>query len=183
MKSWLEWCQEEFWFIRTGYGWILFCGKDFYQYFCFYHNLTKYNNSYKSKQSLNCFSFVSLLVWYNIYFILPSGNLSKDSKITYFNLFFFFLNLIIFISCMLLFWLHVCLCVRVLGPVEMELKTVVSRPYGCWELNSGPLEEPSVLLTPEPFLQPSIWFLKSISWQKPCSERQWQASEWVSWKK
>ena len=27
-------------------------------------------------------------------------------------------------------------------------------PRGCWELNSGPLEEPSVLLTTEPSLQP-----------------------------
>jgi hypothetical protein len=27
-------------------------------------------------------------------------------------------------------------------------------PYGCWELNSGPLEEQSVLLTFEPSLQP-----------------------------
>jgi hypothetical protein len=27
-------------------------------------------------------------------------------------------------------------------------------PCGCWELNSGPLEEPSVLLTAEPSLQP-----------------------------
>jgi hypothetical protein len=28
-------------------------------------------------------------------------------------------------------------------------------PYGCWELNSGPLEEQSALLTTEPSLQPS----------------------------
>jgi hypothetical protein len=28
-------------------------------------------------------------------------------------------------------------------------------PCGCWELNSGPLEEQSVLLTAEPSLQPS----------------------------
>ena len=28
-------------------------------------------------------------------------------------------------------------------------------PGGCWELNSGPLEEQSGLLTPEPSLQPS----------------------------
>ena len=28
-------------------------------------------------------------------------------------------------------------------------------PYGRWELNSGPLEEQSVLLTAEPSLQPS----------------------------
>jgi hypothetical protein len=33
-------------------------------------------------------------------------------------------------------------------------------PCGCWELNSGPLEEQSVLSTSEPSLQPcyrSIW--------------------------
>jgi hypothetical protein len=28
------------------------------------------------------------------------------------------------------------------------------RPCGFWDLNSGPLEEQSVLLTAEPFLQP-----------------------------
>jgi len=27
-------------------------------------------------------------------------------------------------------------------------------PYGCWDLNSGPLEEQSALLTTEPSLQP-----------------------------
>jgi hypothetical protein len=32
-------------------------------------------------------------------------------------------------------------------------------PCGCWELNSGPLEEQSVLLTAEPSLQPRpLWF-------------------------
>jgi hypothetical protein len=30
--------------------------------------------------------------------------------------------------------------------------------YGCWDLNSGHLEEQSVLLTPEPSLQPHISF-------------------------
>jgi len=29
-------------------------------------------------------------------------------------------------------------------------------PCGCWELNSGPLEEQTVLLTSEPSLQPDI---------------------------
>jgi hypothetical protein len=33
-------------------------------------------------------------------------------------------------------------------------------PYGCWELNSGPLEEQSVLLTTEPSLQPSTMDLE-----------------------
>ena len=31
-------------------------------------------------------------------------------------------------------------------------------PCGCWELNSGPSEEQSVLLTAEPSLQPLLWF-------------------------
>ena len=31
-------------------------------------------------------------------------------------------------------------------------------PCGCWELNSGPLEEQSVLLTAEPFLQPPPYY-------------------------
>ena len=29
-------------------------------------------------------------------------------------------------------------------------------PYGCWELNSRPLEEQAMLLTTEPSLQPLI---------------------------
>jgi hypothetical protein len=32
-------------------------------------------------------------------------------------------------------------------------------PYGCWELNSGPPEEQSVLLTTEPSLSLSIVLL------------------------
>jgi hypothetical protein len=36
-------------------------------------------------------------------------------------------------------------------------------PCGCWDLNSGPLEEQSVLLTAEPCLQlPFISFLKIL---------------------
>ena len=35
-------------------------------------------------------------------------------------------------------------------------------PCGCWELNSGPLEEQSVLLTAEPLLQPPKCFLRVV---------------------
>jgi hypothetical protein len=35
-------------------------------------------------------------------------------------------------------------------------------PCGCWELNSGPLEEQPVLLISEPFLQPWKRFLKQV---------------------
>jgi hypothetical protein len=34
-------------------------------------------------------------------------------------------------------------------------------PRGCWELNSGPLEVQSLLLTTESFLQPLFLFLKN----------------------
>jgi hypothetical protein len=34
---------------------------------------------------------------------------------------------------------------------------------GCWELKSGPLEEQSMLLTTEPFLQPSFLFCLLLS--------------------
>jgi hypothetical protein len=33
-------------------------------------------------------------------------------------------------------------------------------PCGCWKLNSGPLEEQSVLLTTEPSLQPLVLFFE-----------------------
>jgi hypothetical protein len=36
-------------------------------------------------------------------------------------------------------------------------------PCGCWDLNSGPSEEQSVLLTTEPSLQPYFWSLKNLS--------------------
>jgi len=36
-------------------------------------------------------------------------------------------------------------------------------PCGCWELNSGPLEEQSVLLTAEPSLQPRIYISNVMS--------------------
>ena len=40
-------------------------------------------------------------------------------------------------------------------------------PCGCWELNPGPLEEQSLLLTSEPFLQPvCVLFLRKISYLK-----------------
>jgi hypothetical protein len=40
---------------------------------------------------------------------------------------------------------------------------------GCWELNSGPLEEQSVLLTAEPSLQPGMTFSMSVYFISPIS--------------
>ena len=48
---------------------------------------------------------------------------------------------------------HVCLQAR--RGHQISLQMVVShQPCGCWELNSGPPEKQSVLLTSEPSLQP-----------------------------
>jgi hypothetical protein len=40
-------------------------------------------------------------------------------------------------------------------------------PCGCWDSNSGPLEEQSVLLTAEPSLQPDQWLLKGHEHEIP----------------
>jgi hypothetical protein len=51
-------------------------------------------------------------------------------------------------------------------------------PCDCWELNSGPLGEQSVLLTAEPSLQPKLYFLFNYMWMREvcaheclCSQR------------
>lgn len=38
---------------------------------------------------------------------------------------------------------------RVIHPLELELNAVVSCQHGCWELNSGPLEEALEILITE----------------------------------
>jgi hypothetical protein len=48
-------------------------------------------------------------------------------------------------------------------------------PCGCWELNSGPLEEQSVLLTTEPSLQPSLYrhtAFEGVQSEGPLAENQ-----------
>lgn len=41
----------------------------------------------------------------------------------------------------------------------MALQTVVSLPWGCWDLNLGHLEEQSVPLADEPPLQPRYCYI------------------------
>jgi hypothetical protein len=50
-------------------------------------------------------------------------------------------------------------------------------PCGCWELNSGPLEEQSVLLIAEPSLQPPFQiFLRTVEKDK-CDQRIYRKAE------
>lgn len=63
-----------------------------------------------------------------------------------------------FLFYLILFYMHwsfVCLyiCVKV-----SDLGDSSEQPYGCWDLNPGPLEEQSTLITPEPSsLQPLVF--------------------------
>ena len=41
-------------------------------------------------------------------------------------------------------------------------------PCGCWELNSGPLEEQAMLLTTEPSLQPNVFVFKNYISKSQC---------------
>jgi len=43
--------------------------------------------------------------------------------------------------------------------IRHQIPLQMVAPCGCWELNSGPLEEQSELLTAEPSLQSKIQFL------------------------
>jgi len=60
----------------------------------------------------------------------------------------------IFLRFILFIWIH-CLCLQ--APQKRASDPITDGcepPCSCWELNSGPLEEQSVLLTAEPSLQP-----------------------------
>jgi hypothetical protein len=70
--------------------------------------------------------------------------------------FFFFFKIYLFIICV-----H-CSCLQTLQKRASDFFFVTDGcepPCGCWDLNFGPLEEQSVLLTAEPSHQPCIWFL------------------------
>jgi hypothetical protein len=67
-----------------------------------------------------------------------------------------FVSLELFILCI---WVHFhCLQIHQKKVTEF-ITDICEPPCGCWELNSGPLEEQSVLLTSEPSLQPPTSFL------------------------
>jgi hypothetical protein len=60
---------------------------------------------------------------------------------------------------------------RASGPITDGCKP----PCGCWELNLGPLEEQSVLLTAEPSLQPpyQFFFWDAMNWTQGFPLAKW----------
>ena len=75
---------------------------------------------------------------------------------------FFFKNCL-FILCI---WV-LCSCLQTHQKRALDPITVGCKPScHCWELNSGPLEEQSVLLTTEPSLQPNFELLNSVETEK-----------------
>jgi hypothetical protein len=72
----------------------------------------------------------------------------------------------LFISCM---WAH-CRCLQTHQKRASDPNTDGREPpCGCWELNSGPLEEQLVLLTADPSLQPCFCFLMLGMNRRPCA--------------
>ena len=67
-----------------------------------------------------------------------------------------FIFLMIFVLCVLLFYLHTCLCEGVRSAAG-RVTVSYALPCECWELNPGPREEQPVLLTIDPSL-PSLGF-------------------------
>ena len=71
---------------------------------------------------------------------------------------FFFFNIYLFIM-----YTIFCLCMPAGQKRAPDLITDgCEPPCGCWELNSGPLEEQAMLLTTEPSLQPQKTLLKKL---------------------
>ena len=89
-------------------------------------------------------------LWKNSQCSQPLSHLSSpESVFSKYNSFLLFLDLFV-----LFLWVH-CSCLhthqkRTSDPITDGCEP----PCGCWELNSGPLEEQSVLLTAEPSLLP-----------------------------
>jgi hypothetical protein len=67
----------------------------------------------------------------------------------------------IFLFIILCIWVHHCSLQTHQKRAPDPITDGCEPPCGCWELNSGPLEEQSVLLIAEPSLQPRYIFLKS----------------------
>jgi hypothetical protein len=86
----------------------------------------------------------------------------------------FFLLLLLFLSFFNILDLFICMwvhssCLQTLQKRTSELATGgCEPPCGCWDLNSGSLEEQSVLLTTKPSLQPSCFFSTSFYFYLMC---------------
>jgi hypothetical protein len=76
------------------------------------------------------------------------------------DFFFFFFKIHLFIICKY----SVVVFRRTRRGRQVSLWMVVSHHVGCWDLNSGPLEEQSVLLTAEPSHQPRFLSFHWLLW-------------------
>lgn len=59
-------------------------------------------------------------------------------------------------SCMPLHFMHVWYLWKPEKGIVTEITDGCEAPYGCWDLNEGPLEDKSLLLIAEPPLQSSL---------------------------
>ena len=81
-------------------------------------------------------------------------------------------NLFILILCALVFCLNVQLCEGVVA-AGTGVTDNCKLPCGCWELNSGPLEEQPMLLTVESSFQPLALHFLAIMHSTMISTEMW----------
>ena len=74
------------------------------------------------------------------------------------------LNFVLFCLKIYLFYVHCCCLQTHLKRASDPIRDGCQLPCGCWDLNSGPLEEQSVLLTTEPRLQPRKFLSSKLFW-------------------
>jgi hypothetical protein len=84
---------------------------------------------------------------------------TKGCFLKYISLKSFFSNVYLFILCIRA---HHCSLQTHQKRTSDPITDGCEPPYGCWELNSGPLEEQSMLLTTGPSLQPLNIFLYDL---------------------
>jgi hypothetical protein len=81
------------------------------------------------------------------------------------NVLFLFLFLFLFSKDVFIYYMVHCSCFQIPQKRASDLFTDgCEPPCGCWNLNSRPSEEPLVLLTTEPSLQPPIIMFNVFEW-------------------
>jgi len=126
--------------------------------------MPNHNEKYEGKDGVSMFKTSPIISLFNNLNISPSLWIDPP----FFPLIFFFLELFI------LFLQHCCCLQTHQKRVLDSITDGCEPPCGCWGLNSGPLEEQSVLLTAlQPLLPPTLpSILKkevrvSFTWEKP----------------
>jgi hypothetical protein len=91
--------------------------------------------------------------------VIPVQDYSTSKKLT------FLLLLLLFFFLRFIYLFQVCEYYSCLQTHQKRASDPTTEGCGCWELNSGPLEEQSALLTTETSLQSLPFFFFMLLWE------------------